>query len=73
MSRSVEGRRLKRPQSLDTNRASATLLLPKECQLGSGSHAHTESVTDIVFVRGSPLDWLLKVVWPSILFQVSQL
>ena len=39
---------------LDSGRASATLLLSGECLLGSGLHAHTKSLTDLV-----RLGWLL--------------
>ena len=45
-------RRAKR--GLDSGRASATLLLSGECLLGSGLHAHTKSLTDLV-----RLGWLL--------------
>ena len=41
-------RRAKR--GLDSGRASATLLLSRECLLGSELHAHTKSLTDLVGV-----------------------
>jgi len=44
---------------LDAGRASATLLLSGECQRGSGSHAHSESLTDLVIVGGPLLEGLL--------------
>jgi len=51
-------RRAKR--GLDTGRASATLLLSGECQLGSGLHAHTKSLTDLVRLGGLLLDGLRR-------------
>jgi hypothetical protein len=47
-------RRAKR--GLDSGRASATLPLSGECHLGSGLHAHSEYLTDLVFVGGLLLD-----------------
>jgi hypothetical protein len=43
---------------ISRGRASATLLLSGECQLGSGLHADSESMTDLVFVGGPLLDSL---------------
>jgi hypothetical protein len=40
---------------LDAGRASA-MLLSEECQLGSGLHAHTESLADFVRLGGLLLD-----------------
>jgi hypothetical protein len=37
---------------LDSDRASATLLLSGKCQLGSGLQAHTESLTGHVLMGG---------------------
>ena len=49
-------RRAKR--GLDTGRASATLCLSGERLLGSGLHAHTKSLTDLVRLGGLLLDSL---------------
>ena len=49
-------RRAKR--GLDSGRASATLLLSGECLLGSGLHAHTKTLTDLVRLGGLLLDSL---------------
>ncbi len=48
-----------RSQSLDTNRASATLLLSGECQVGSVLHADSKSLTDLMRVCGPLLGGLL--------------
>ena len=53
---STAKRRAKR--GLDSGRASATLLLSGECHLGSGLHAHTKSLTDLVRLGGLLLDSL---------------
>jgi hypothetical protein len=50
-------RRAKR--GLDSGWASATFCLSGECQLGSGLHAHSESLTDLVFVGGPLVEGLL--------------
>jgi len=49
-------RRAKR--GLDTGRASAMLLLSGECHLGSGLHAHTKSLTNLMDMGGLLLDGL---------------
>ena len=49
-------------RGLDAGRASAMLLLSGECQLGSGLHAHSESLTDLMFVSGLLLDEFLDGV-----------
>jgi hypothetical protein len=47
---------------LDIGRASATLPVSGECQRGSGLHAQTKSVTDLLFVGGPLLCGLLDGV-----------
>jgi hypothetical protein len=47
---------------LDADRDSATLLLFGECQLESGLHAQTESLTDLVLVGRLLLNALLDGV-----------
>jgi hypothetical protein len=46
-------------RGLDSGRASATLLLSGECQLGSGLHAHTKSLTDLVRRGRAAARWLV--------------
>ena len=47
-------------RGLDTGRASATLLISGECQLRSGLHAHSKSLTDIVSLGGLLFDCLRR-------------
>lgn len=47
---------------LDAGRASATLPLSGECQLGSGLHTQPKSMTDLVLVDGALLCSLLDGV-----------
>lgn len=47
---------------LDAGPTSATLLVSGECPHGSRLHAHTKSVTDLMFVRGPLLSSLLDGV-----------
>ena len=44
---------------LDSGRASATLLLFGECLRGSGLHAHSKTLSDLVFVGWPLLEGLL--------------
>jgi hypothetical protein len=51
MSRLLTAKR-RAQRGLDSGRASATLLLSGECQLGHGLHTHTNSLTDLVRLGG---------------------
>jgi hypothetical protein len=46
---------------LDSGRASATLLLSGECHFGSGLHAHTKSLTDLMDRGGLLRDGLCRL------------
>jgi hypothetical protein len=46
-------------RGLDSGLASATLLLSGGCHLGSGLHAHTKSLADLVLMGGPLLGGLV--------------
>src|SRR5208283_3426761 len=74
VSRPGRARRRGRSKSLDANRASATLLLSGERQIGPGLHADTESMADRPFLSVPLLDGVrIGACWMAGAWDISRL